>query len=241
VDLRNPALWGLIYDLIRYDMGYDLGKDLEATYIASLHRPEGLWRCLSILKDAIRGNSVLVVGASDSCKYCLRYISSYDVVIAADGAMRCCINECGLIPDIVVTDLDGIGVDDILSNPRSIYVIHFHGDNIPTASYIASILHNLGLSYVNTVQTYPNPYGTFIFGGFTDGDRATYLAYYFGARRIGLVGFDFRGSVGRYSKTRTYSRRTNVAVKKRKLMWAYRLLNLLKNLGRGEVIIEYLK
>ena len=34
------------------------------------------------------------------------------------------------------------------------------------------------------------------FGGFTDGDRAVFLAEHFGAKEIELVGFDFEAAEG---------------------------------------------
>ena len=38
------------------------------------------------------------------------------------------------------------------------------------------------------------------FGGFTDGDRCVFLAEYFNAKKIVLIGMDFGREIGKYSK-----------------------------------------
>ncbi|HNR59267.1 MAG TPA: DUF115 domain-containing protein, partial [Methanothrix sp.] len=53
--------------------------------------------------------------------------------------------------------------------------------------------------------------GVYNFGGFTDGDRAVFLARRFGAKEIRMVGFD-------------YDDPTVTAKKKKKLAWARRLV-----------------
>ena len=40
------------------------------------------------------------------------------------------------------------------------------------------------------------------YGGFTDGDRAVFIADHFKAKKIFLIGFDFNDDVGRYSFTK---------------------------------------
>ncbi|MGQ0534622.1 MAG: hypothetical protein ACT4PT_00940, partial [Methanobacteriota archaeon] len=52
------------------------------------------------------------------------------------------------------------------------------------------------------------------FGGFTDGDRACFLAEEMGAKEVLLAGFDFENP----------GPSSNPIVKKRKLYWAQRLL-----------------
>ncbi len=243
MDLRNPVFWKFIYDVIRSEFGFNYEKDVVASILATTFRPRNPLSTINIINELIRGKSVLIVGASNECVSSCKYFKEYDTVIAADGAMLCCINECGFIPDIVVSDLDGISANIIRRFPKVIYVIHFHGDNVEICVNSMRVIKEVNAKYVPTVQVYPNGFGTFIFGGFTDGDRAAYLGYYFHAKKLGLVGFNLFGPIGKYSKITSQASKYpyNVLIKRRKLMWTYRLLKLLKSLGRGEVSIEFLR
>jgi len=69
------------------------------------------------------------------------------------------------------------------------------------------------------------------FGGFTDGDRAVYLADRFNARTISLIGFDFTNEVGEYS----FAKRKNREIKLKKLQWCKSLIDSL-----GKKHIQYL-
>jgi hypothetical protein len=57
------------------------------------------------------------------------------------------------------------------------------------------------------------------FGGFTDGDRAVFLADHFKAKNIYLVGFDFEGKDSAFKKLDK--------VKLKKLDWAHVLIAML--------------
>jgi uncharacterized Rossmann fold enzyme len=91
--------------------------------------------------------------------------------------------------------LDG-GLNDLLLANRfgAVMVVHAHGDNV---SQIKSLLLRFKNPIVTTqVEPVKNVHNFF---GFTDGDRAFFLAKHFGARRMDLVGFDFGDIVGKYS------------------------------------------
>ena len=45
------------------------------------------------------------------------------------------------------------------------------------------------------------------FGGFTDGDRCIFLAEYFNASKIVLIGMDFGQEIGKYSKHKIINRK----------------------------------
>ena len=64
----------------------------------------------------------------------------------------------------------------------------------------------------------------FNFGGFTDGDRAIFLAFYFQAPIIGLIGFDFGKKIGKYSLSHPKIVK-DFAKKKLKFEIAIRLIN----------------
>ena len=131
--------------------------------------------------------------------------------IAANGATSALLKN-NVLPEIIVTDLDGKVSDQLLANSRgSITIIHAHGDNIDNIKKF--VLEFKGY-IVGTTQIDPKPYENIHnFGGFTDGDRAVYLADYFHAKKIYLLGFDFGGEVGKYSFS------ANKDKKLKKLKW----------------------
>jgi len=132
-------------------------------------------------------------------------------LIVADGALRACL-ERKIIPEIIVTDLDGYVSDVLYAHSKgSKIVLHAHGDNL-------SFLHQY-YSQINPIcvtSTYPSE-NTFCWGGFTDGDRALMMSLSLGALRIGLLGFNFE-KVGLYSGR--YSPR-----KLKKLKWAEKIIS----------------
>ena len=148
-------------------------------------------------------------------------MSENPVVIAADGATEMCL-DLGIIPDYVVTDLDG-DYESLLraDSGGSIMVVHAHGDNFDKiTSYVPSLSNVIG-----TTQNFPlrNVYN---FGGFTDGDRGVSLAVEFLAREILLIGMDFDSRIGFFSKRKV----ANLKLKKQKLQIGKYLTGmLLKN------------
>ncbi|MEE9593346.1 MAG: 6-hydroxymethylpterin diphosphokinase MptE-like protein, partial [Thermoplasmata archaeon] len=127
------------------------------------------------------------------------------------------------LPSVVVTDLDGRVEDQLEAHRRgALIAIHAHGDNMEalrrwTASF--------GPRTLGTTQAEPFE-GIHNFGGFTDGDRAVYLADHFGAAEIRTVGFDF---------DRPNPKDQPTDVKLRKLAWARRLL---EDLGRRRPLTD---
>lgn len=79
---------------------------------------------------------------------------------------------------------------------------------------------------IGTTQTKPLTH-VFNFSGFTDGDRAIFLADAMGAHTILLAGFDFGEYIGKYSKP---NYKTDVSVtptKRKKLEYAKSLISWL--------------
>jgi len=171
------------------------------------------------VEELVRGKTAVVCGNAPCLESDLREAgfssssSSHDsvsvVVIAADGATSVLLRNA-LLPDIVVTDLDGEVADEIHANRLgAVLVVHAHGDNIAA---LRSVLPALNEEVLCTTQSRPfrNIYN---FGGFTDGDRCVFLAKEFGARRVELLGFDFEDE--------------GVSERKRKkLKWAKRLISI---------------
>jgi 2-amino-4-hydroxy-6-hydroxymethyldihydropteridine diphosphokinase len=157
------------------------------------------------LRDLITNRKVTVCGNAPCLKDDLSRVSG--VVIAADAAAAVLVSA-GIMPDIIVTDLDGIDEYAIdLNRTGTILVVHAHGDNIPRLqAWIPRIPGPLILT------TQGRPFANIRnYGGFSDGDRAVFMAKECGASRITIIGFDCDDS--------------DVSpVKKGKLIWARRLL-----------------
>ena len=174
---------------------------------------------LKKLEEKIRNQTVFVVGAGSSLLSSVPILKKYKNItkIVADGATRALI-ENKIIPDVVVTDLDGD--PEFLkkaSKSGAIMVVHSHGDNIEKLHLASEFRTCIG-------TTEGRPFGNIHnFGGFTDGDRCVFLARYFKAEKIILFGMDFGSKIGRYSKIRVYDRHTKL----RKLQHGKKLLEWL--------------
>ena len=128
--------------------------------------------------------------------------------IVADGATQALL-ENNIIPDIIVTDLDGnMEYLKRSSESKSIMIVHAHGDNIRKLPYAILFRYCIG-------TTEDKPFGKIKnFGGFTDGDRCVFLANHFKASKIILIGMDFGTHIGKYSKEGEYNK--SIKIKKLK-------------------------
>lgn len=203
--------WEPIYLEILEDMGYELEKDVEAAILLESICPLNRI-CGESCLDEVIGEVVTVVGHGPDLEDELDRMEVQCSLISADGSTSSLL-ERGLIPDIIVTDLDGdIGAEIECNEKGSIAVIHAHGDNITAVRKWLPLFPG---KITPTVQC--EPFGClFNFGGFTDGDRAALLAQHFGASKIHLVGFDFDRPRDKKGITK--------ANKKRKLDWARRII-----------------
>lgn len=195
------GLWEKYYTEILDDFGFSRENDeASAKLLDEILSTEG---CLTLndLSEIVGfSDKFIVFGAGPSIKEHVEMLKNdYDlkdyVLVAADGATTALIEQ-KLVPDIVATDLDG-NIDDILlANLRGAnIVVHAHGDNIDRIAILTSFFNNV----LGTTQAQPvgNLYN---FGGFTDGDRAIFLAVALGATEITLAGMDFGDIVTRYSR-----------------------------------------
>lgn len=150
------------------------------------------------LRKIIEDREVIVFGAGPSLEgdiLRLKQAGWLDkVLISADGATTPILEHRP--PDIIVTDLDG-NVEDQVEAWRqgSWLVIHAHGDNIDS---VRRVLPELDERVAGTTQTKAFD-KLFNFGGFTDGDRAAFMAHEFGSSTIFLAGMNLGGKIGRYS------------------------------------------
>ena len=204
--------WEPFYKEIRKDFGFSQAED--ETVAAGLdQRLRGVRIGDAELRTLLRGKEVTVAGNGPNVGAEIK--GSRGVLVTADEATSVAL-EHGLLPAILVTDLDGNVSDQVKANAEgTIAVIHGHGDNGPVVREWAPRFSG---RTVATTQARPTG-GLRNFGGFTDGDRAVCLADHFGAARIHLLGFDFENP-----NEKDRDRRT----KQRKLDWAYILLGSLE-------------
>ncbi|HEV8049055.1 MAG TPA: 6-hydroxymethylpterin diphosphokinase MptE-like protein [Thermoplasmata archaeon] len=109
------------------------------------------------------------------------------MVLAADGATERCLSA-GVVPELVVTDLDGPVASEVTANARgALVVIHAHGDNTAALlQWVPEFTGELAGSWAG-----PPDDSLLDVGGFTDGERAAFLADHCGATEVLLWGFDF--------------------------------------------------
>ena len=206
----NLKEWRPFYLEIVREFGFDRAQDERSAQLLShlLANKTGYNSTLAKLSRLVKGCDVLVCGKAPILIRDIRSgkIEGQETIIAADGATSVLLSQ-GVIPHIVVSDLDGNISDLKRANAMcAIMVVHAHGDNMNAIeTYVPSLSAVLG-----TAQTQPEPLLLNV-GGFTDGDRAVFLAKEYGARTISAIGFDF----------------SDISVtprKMQKLQWAKRLL-----------------
>lgn len=216
------GLWEKYYKEILDDFGFSRENDEEsAKLLDEILSTEG---CLTLdeLSEIVGfSDKYIVFGAGPSLKEHVQLLKNdYDlkdyVLVAADGATTALIEE-KIAPDIVATDLDGRLDDILLANIRGAnIIIHAHGDNIDKIARLTPFFNNV----LGTTQAQPagNLYN---FGGFTDGDRALFLAVALGASEITLAGMDFGDIVTKYSRPNIETATAKADdFKKKKLMYA---------------------
>ena len=219
--------WASEYERIQAEFGFPFEQERLASerLVALLPKP-ALERPEQRIRARIRGREVIVVGLAPRSGappiWMLPRAAESPALVVADGAAERCLSA-GLVPDVVVTDLDGPIPSEVTANARgALVLIHAHGDNIPALErWTPEFPRELAGSWAG-----PPERGLVNFGGFTDGDRAAYLAEHVGAPRILLYGFDFE---------HVDAADPSPATKRRKLVAARRALDLLAREGRARI------
>jgi uncharacterized Rossmann fold enzyme len=207
--------WEPVYERVLADFGFARASDERARDLL-----------VDLVSDAdpltldaldFRGQRVAIAGAAPSLPDELDRARQADAVVAASDAATGC-RERGVAVDCMVTDLDEWGdVARTLSGEGTSVAVHAHGDNEPA---LRERVPQLALEAV-LPTTQAAPAGPVVnTGGFTDGDRAAFLADHCGAAELVFVGWDFEDP-------------GVDAMKRRKLVWAERLLRWLER-RRGE-------
>ena len=206
--MRNED-WDPIYCEILKDMGYDRASDENAARVLKAL----MVNANLVTDDEIEiKETVSIFGAADSLASDIDKKRPEGTLISA-GSATSAVMSMGIIPDVVVTDLDGDIKPQIEASKRgAVTLIHAHGDNIDLIMQYAKEFTG---EVILTTQSKPDLV-LYNFGGFTDGDRAVCFARHMGARKILLYGFDFDNPSSKKD--------SDPAVKKRKLQWAKRII-----------------
>ena len=204
-----------IYAAILADLGFDRAADQQARDLAAEYARPFEARRLA----ALDGARVAVVGAAPSLASELDAFdeSTVDAIVAASTAVDT-LADRGIDVDLMVTDLDkNVETAHALTHSETPVAAHAHGDNIPA---LRELLPKFDPDWT-LVTTQAEPAGGVEnLGGFTDGDRAAFLAHAFGADELQFVGWQFDDP-------------SVEPLKARKLRWAEQLLFWLER-RRGE-------
>jgi uncharacterized Rossmann fold enzyme len=232
--------WYPIYLDIVQRLDLDSNADRESTdLLTSLLEPIDPYPLLRRLSETISGSHVIVCGAGPSLMQHMKSLLKRDdfeesVIVAADGAISV-ILELGLRCDVIVTDLDGNTDHHIeAKNNGALLIVHAHGDNI---DYVKSIVPKLG-DILGSTQVEPTD-RAFLWGGFTDGDRACHVVSEYSPKQIILAGMDFGVTVGKWSKPGHGSHFPADERKRIKLKIAEELIfNLLERTGVDHLFLK---
>ena len=201
--------WKTRYLSILKELKYSEKKDKESAIILDsiLRKTKNIEK----IEKLIQGNTVFVIGSGPSLSFAIPKLKKFkkSIKIAADSSLKPLIDN-GIIPDIIVTDLDGDeNTIKKISKKKSIFVVHAHGDNIEKLQMVKKIENCIGTTQTEPFNKIQN------FGGFTDGDRGVFLASHFNAKKIILFGMDFGTRIGKFSNTKKSDRK--IKLKKLKI------------------------
>ena len=207
--------WKKRYSEILKEFNYNESQDHKSAVILN-----SILKKTNVEKKIIKliaGNTVLVIGSGPSLSSAIPKLKNHkSVKIAADSSIKPLV-ENGIIPDIIMTDLDGDAKTLASLGKTLIFVVHAHGDNMEKLEMARKFQNCIGTTQSVAFDKVKN------FGGFTDGDRGVFLANYFKAQKIILVGMDFGRQIGKFSETKKSDRK----------------IKLLK-LRRGEILLHWL-
>jgi len=209
--------WNKRYSDILKEFKYSKKKDKESAIILDsiLKRSNVNQKIINLVK----GKTVFVIGSGPSLSTAIPKLKNFkkSVKISADSSVKPLI-ENGIIPDIVITDLDGDeNTLKKIAKTKSIFVVHAHGDNIEKLEFAKNFKNCIGTTQTKSFNKIQN------FGGFTDGDRSVFFASYYEAKKIILFGMDFGDRIGKFSNTKQSERK----------------IKLMK-LKRGKLLLEWL-
>ncbi len=225
--------WEKWYKIILDDFSFSENDDIESAKY--LDRKVSKFDISHIdFKD-----KCIVFGAGPSIKKHIAYLkSNFNLeeytLIAADGSTKALLEE-DIIPEIIVTDLDGDMESIISSNKKgSILYVHAHGDNMDKLKkYLDKLEKVVPTCQCKSFDKLEN------YGGFTDGDRAVHIAVYaLKVKKVILAGMDFGNIITKYSRPDIgVEFKEADSFKKKKLFYAEKLIDSLK---KENIRIEFI-
>ncbi|MHA2503560.1 MAG: 6-hydroxymethylpterin diphosphokinase MptE-like protein [Candidatus Kariarchaeaceae archaeon] len=151
-------------------------------------------------------------------------------LIAADGSFRY-LDHSGITPDLIVTDIDGLTIENIeqaITKEIPIQIL-CHGHN--TEAFLKLLPRFRDATNVELVTQGQPIHGWHTSMGFTDGDRSVSLASRF-SKSILLVGYDLRSEfIGKYSKPHFIEHQVMTSRKRGKLDIAWQVITWLSQVA----------
>lgn len=180
----NFHVWEPVYERILAAFGFDRAADERARdRLAAMADSFDLDRL-----SGFEGATVAIAGAGPPLPEETGMAAAADRVVAASTAADV-LTEAGVEVDLVVTDLDkNPGSLAEMSHEGTPVAAHAHGDNIPALE--EWVPEFAAERLLPTTQAAPvGPVRNV--GGFTDGDRAAFLADALGAAELRFPGWQF--------------------------------------------------
>jgi hypothetical protein len=234
------------YERIIADFGFDINLDREArdlllNFFKKRKRDLHITDTLQEFSTRIQSSSnILIYGCGPSLERTVEKMrnkigNSYirkQVHLAADGA-AVLLRENHIPVLGVFTDLDGITSKEF--HYADFVIVHGHGDNLNKLNeFQGDIIQKdnvIGTTQVKPKGPILNP------GGFTDGDRIFYFLreVLLPTQKLYLIGMDFNGKIGKYSKQNYTENQEASLVKRKKLQYATKLLDALFDKINNEI------
>ncbi|MFX0133654.1 MAG: 6-hydroxymethylpterin diphosphokinase MptE-like protein [Candidatus Hodarchaeota archaeon] len=234
----NWDTWKPWYKKIKKDLKLNFLKDEKAAKLLDgLLESKDTSNSLNEAKSLISNQITFVYGCGPSLEKNIEALLQLNindkkyVNIAANGSISALIKH-HIYPHINVTDLDG-DINDLLDANKkgTISFVHAHGDNIPLLEkYVPKFKNIIGTTQTRPIGKVKN------LGGFTDGDRGVFIAEFFEAKLIFLVGFDFGNIIGKFSKPSLNKDIVANKIKKKKLTIAKSLIKWVSTWSNATIL-----
>ncbi|RLG63734.1 hypothetical protein DRO02_05990 [archaeon] len=221
-----------IYEALRRELSINIEDDIRAARkLSQLLKGKNIDETFKQLRESIKQKHILIIGLGKTLLQDLKSLESFLrqklcqlTIITVEQAYPPTEETLpeGIVKG-VVTDLDGVNPLEIPENV--IKIVHGHGDNISLLETYIPKLENI----VGTIQVDLNLGNVYRVHGFTDGDRAAYMAAQLKASTITLAAMDM-GQLGISPFTFTKHTGLNRQYhwrKKMKLRYGLKLLELL--------------
>ena len=233
------------YLKIKKDFGFKFQKDCKSRdYLSEVLRKKENWDInenLTNFKKYIESKEIILVyGCGPTLESTVQILIKkkgkefFNKVanLVADGA-SVLLKSKNLPINGLFTDLDGITRKEM---HYSEYIfVHAHGDNLKKLKYfeddIIKLKNIIPTTQVDPVINIINP------GGFTDGDRILFFLRPIlkPKHQLFLIGMDFSNIVGKYSKLAIKKDQEASSVKIKKLNYAVKLIEWIKNYIDNEI------